>query len=101
MKGKIPFQGFLLDRSIGQVYIKNLAGISTSKDTHLDSFIRWRIKTSSGGQGNDARIVPFDSPFVPRLSKDERRLRTGLGNDLHLKKFTVTLTPACRQAWAS
>jgi hypothetical protein len=26
-----------------------------------------------------ARIVPFDSPFVLRFSKDERRLRTGFG----------------------
>ena len=27
----------------------------------------------------DARFVPFDSPFVLRFSKDERRLRTGFG----------------------
>ena len=39
---------------------------------------------SSNSHGNDARIVPFASPFVLRLSKDERRLRTGLGNVLRL-----------------
>ena len=47
-----------------------------------------KIKVSSNGHGKDARIVPFDSPFVLRLSKDERRLRTGFGKVLCLRKFT-------------
>jgi hypothetical protein len=46
-----------------------------------------KINVLSNGHGKDARIVLFDSPFVLRLSKDERRLRTGLGNVLRLKKF--------------
>jgi hypothetical protein len=48
--------------------------------------ITLKIKVTFNGQGNDARIVPFDSPFVLRLSKDERRLRTGFGNVCRLKK---------------
>jgi hypothetical protein len=60
---------------------------------------RPEIKSFGYGKGDDARIVPFDSPFVPstvgpepvegrtgsrlrtglRFSKDERRLRTELG----------------------
>jgi hypothetical protein len=53
----------------------------------VTSLIVERIKISSEAHGNDARVVPFDSPFVLRLSKDERRLRTGFGNVLRLKKF--------------
>jgi hypothetical protein len=38
-----------------------------------------KIKPSGYGKGNDARIASFDSPFVLRFSKDQRRLRTGFG----------------------
>jgi hypothetical protein len=41
--------------------------------------IAQKIMDWSKGNGNDARFVPFDSPFVMRLSKDERRLRAGFG----------------------
>ena len=46
------------------------------------------MKSFGYGKGNDARIVPFDSPFVLRLSKDERWLRTGFGYVLRSKKLT-------------
>jgi hypothetical protein len=40
---------------------------------------RLEIKSFDYGKGNLAHIVSFDSPFVLRFSKDERRLRTGFG----------------------
>jgi hypothetical protein len=45
------------------------------------------IPLSSFDNRKVARIVSFDSPFVLRLSKDERRLRTGFGNVLRFKMF--------------
>jgi hypothetical protein len=52
------------------------------------------------GSGNDARFVPFDSPFVLRFSKDERRLRTGFGYVLRLKssRLRAETLPCRRQA---
>jgi len=44
------------------------------------------MKSFGYGKGNDVRIVPFDSPFVLRLSKDERRFRTGFGYGFGPKK---------------
>ncbi len=46
------------------------------------------IKPIGYGNGNDARIVPFDSPFVLRLSKDERRLRVGFDYVFRFKRLT-------------
>jgi hypothetical protein len=54
---------------------------------------RQKIRAPSNGNGKDARFVPFDSPFVLRFSKDERRLRAGFGYVVDLKILGVTPLP--------